>query len=151
MRTLPFQLPPPTEDERTNALLVHVLAIFTGFIAPLIFFLVKKDSLFVKFHALQVLIWQGVYMALGILAMITVFVSMFFLLPNESQGGKMAEPPLAFFGVFGFIWLLMMGGALLNLILGIVFAIKANQGEWARYPVIGHLALRGILPRQPIS
>jgi len=38
------------------ALLVHVLAIFSGFLAPLIFYLVKKDSRFVAFHSLQVLI-----------------------------------------------------------------------------------------------
>jgi uncharacterized protein len=46
----------PTADERTMALLVHVLAIFSGFLAPLIFYLVKKDSRFVAFHSLQVLI-----------------------------------------------------------------------------------------------
>jgi hypothetical protein len=33
----------PTADERTMALLVHVLAIFSGLLAPLIFYLVKKD------------------------------------------------------------------------------------------------------------
>jgi len=43
----------PTQDEKTFALLAHVLGIFSGFIAPLVFFLVKRDSKFVSFHALQ--------------------------------------------------------------------------------------------------
>jgi len=38
------------------ALLVNVLAIFSGFLAPLIFYLLKKDSRFMAFHSLQVLI-----------------------------------------------------------------------------------------------
>jgi uncharacterized membrane protein len=60
-------------------------------------------------------------------------------------------PPWAFFGVFGLVWLCGMGGWVLNLVLGIVYAIKANQGEWARFPVIGDFVLRKILPEQSIS
>jgi hypothetical protein len=44
-----------------------------------------------------------------------------------------------------------MGGRVANLFLGIVFEIKANQGEWAGYPPIGNFVLRKILPEQPIS
>ena len=57
-------LPPPTQDERTMAFLAHLLQVFTGFIGPLIIFCVKQDSRFVKFHALQSLVWQLCYMAL---------------------------------------------------------------------------------------
>jgi hypothetical protein len=31
----------------------------------------------------------------------------------------------------------MMGGWIVNVILGIVYGIKANRGEWAAYPIIG--------------
>jgi uncharacterized membrane protein len=31
----------------------------------------------------------------------------------------------------------MMGGWIVNVILGIVCGIKANRGEWAAYPIIG--------------
>jgi uncharacterized Tic20 family protein len=35
---------PPTKDERNLALLSHLLGIFTGFLGPLIIWLIKKDS-----------------------------------------------------------------------------------------------------------
>lgn len=41
------------QEERTQAMLVWLLSIFTGFIAPLIFVLIAKDKKFVYFHAGQ--------------------------------------------------------------------------------------------------
>ena len=32
---------------------------------------------------------------------------------------------------------LMMGGWIVNVILGIVYGINANREEWAAYPIIG--------------
>jgi uncharacterized Tic20 family protein len=153
MTTAPpdFSLPAPTQDERTNALLVHVLAIFSGFIAPLAFYLVKKDSRFVAFHSLQVLIWHAAYTVTFFVGMIVLFIFMLPAIAAQPHSGPGQAPPLAFFGLFGFVWLWGMGGWLLNVILGIVFAIKANHGEWARYPIIGNFVLRRILPAQPIS
>jgi len=144
-------LPVPTPDECTSALLVHVLAIFSGFIAPLIFYLVKKDSRFVAFHSLQVLIWHAAYLVTFVAGMIITFTFLIFSIAAHPRGAPGDAPPLAFFAVFGFIWLWGMGGWVLNVILGIVYAMKANRGEWARYPLIGNFVLRRILPEQPIS
>ena len=153
MTTTPIELslPAPTQDERTFALLVHVLAIFSGFLAPLVFYLVKRDSRFVAFHSLQVLIWHAAYMVTFFAGMIVLFGYALLTIPAQPQSGANQAPPLAFLGLFGFVWLWGMGGWVVNLILGIVFAVKANQGEWARYPLIGNLVLRKILPVQPIS
>ena len=145
-------LPPASADDRTNAMLVHVLAIFTGFIAPLVFFLVKRDSRFVVFHSLQVLIWHATYVVTFMVGMMTaVLIMILSLATTHSQAAGNQLPPLAFFGLFGFMWLWGMGGWALNLILGIVYGIRANQGEWARYPVIGNFVLQRILPHQPFS
>ncbi len=44
----------PTRESRQMAMVVHLLAIFTGFLGPLIMYLVKKDDDdFVRFHAMQ--------------------------------------------------------------------------------------------------
>jgi len=43
----------PTSDEGAFAMLAHILQLFSGFIGPLIFYLVKRDSRFVGFHALH--------------------------------------------------------------------------------------------------
>ena len=133
------------------ALLVNVLAIFSSFLAPLIFYLVKKDSRFVSFYSLQVLIWHAVYAAIFIVGMIIAFIFMFSSIIAHPHQAPNQAPPLAFFGAFGLVWLWGMGGFALNLILGIVYAIKASQGEWARFPLIGDFVLRKILPEQPIS
>jgi len=133
----------PTHDEKTFALLTHILGIFSGFIAPLVFFLVKRDSKFVSFHALQSLSWHIIYFALFFGGMIVMFISIF-----ASIGFPPAEhskPPFAFFGIFGIVWLFGMGGGILNIILGIVYGIKAHNGEWATYPLIGGWILRKVV------
>jgi uncharacterized Tic20 family protein len=119
----PTALPAPTQDERTVALLVNVLAIFSSFLAPLIFFV----------------------------GMIIAMIFMFSTIAIHPHNAPDQARPLAFFGVFGLVWLWGMGGWVLNLVLGIVYAIKANHGEWARFPLIGDFVLRKILPEQPIS
>src|SRR6478672_10908820 len=49
----------PTSDEKTMALLAHVLTLATGFIAPLVIYLLKKDeSSFVTAHAKESLNFQ---------------------------------------------------------------------------------------------
>jgi uncharacterized Tic20 family protein len=146
-----LSFPEPTQDERAMALLVHVLAIFSGFIAPLIFYLVKKDSRFVSFHSLQVLIWHAAYVVTFIAGMMITVAFMIFSIASHPHGEPGEAPPLAFFGLFGFVWLWVMGGWVLNLILGIVFAIKANHGGWAKYPLIGNFVLNKILANQQFS
>lgn len=48
-----------THDERTMAMLAHVLSIFAGFVAPLVIYFVKRrESRFVAFHALQAIFWH---------------------------------------------------------------------------------------------
>ena len=133
----------PTHDEKTFALLVYVLGIFSGFIAPLVFFLVKRDSKFVAFHALQSLAWHILYLVLLFGGMIAVFISI--LATVGLSPADHSKPPLAFFGVFAMVWLIGVGGGILNLILGIVYSIKAHKGEWAKFPLIGEWVLRKIV------
>jgi hypothetical protein len=39
-----------------------------------------------------------------------------------------------------------VGGSIANIVLGIVYGIKANRGEWAGYPILGPLLLPKFLP-----
>ena len=133
----------PTQDERTMALLAHVLGIFAGFLAPLIFFLVKRDSKFVSFHALQSLAWHIIYFVLMMVAVV-IFVFSIFAHASFPPADKNAFP-FAFFGPFIFIWLMAMGGWVVNLVLGVVYGVKANKGEWAQFPLIGGWILRNIV------
>lgn len=144
---VPTALPVPTKDECTMAFLAHLLQVFTGFIAPLIIYCIKQDSRFVKFHALQSLIWQLCYMVIFFGGIALFFVSMFataFLSASGGQHGN--QPPPAVFLLFPLIWLFAIFGWVANLVLGIVYAIKANQGEWAGYPLIGRWFLPKLNP-----
>jgi uncharacterized Tic20 family protein len=133
---------PPTSDERNFAMLAHLLQLFGGFIAPLVIFVIKRDSRFVAFHALQALIWQLVYFAVAMIGMVAWFVLIFVTVAMQPHPGPSNGPPIAIFILFPLIWLFFAGGWLLTLILGIVYGIKANKGEWARYPIIGGWALK---------
>lgn len=49
----------PSQESRTMAMLVHLLALLTGFVGPLIIYLVKKDEdEFVAFHGLQAIYFE---------------------------------------------------------------------------------------------
>jgi uncharacterized Tic20 family protein len=107
----------PTEEEKTLAMLCHLLGILTGFIGPLILWLVKKDtSRFIDFHGRESLNFQItlfiVMFTLGILAMVLMF---------------------AFFvGILVFPVIIIL--SILALIAEILAAVAAQKGEWHRYP-----------------
>ena len=135
--------PVPTKDEQSMAFLAHFLRVFTGFIAPLVIYLIKRESRFVSFHAMQALLWQIIYLVVIMLLFMIFFVGMFTTLATHPPAPSPSQaPPPAFFLLIPFLWLVMMCGWVLNLVLGIVFGIKANRGEWAAYPVVGRWAHR---------
>jgi len=137
----------PTQDERTMAILAHVLQIVGWWIAPLIIFLVKRDSRFTSFHALQALFLQILYMLL-----MFVFVGLWFafivLAVMHSPQGKGAPPPTGLFILMPLIWLGAMGLWVVMIVVAIVFGVKAGRGEWAEYPVLGRWA-RSVLKIGP--
>jgi uncharacterized Tic20 family protein len=96
----------PTSDEKTMAVLSHVLCIVVWLFAPLIIYLVKKDeSVYVRAHAKESLNFQ-----------ITVFIIGFLL-------------AISIIGLF-LLWLL----GLIATILIIVATIRASEGKLYRYP-----------------
>src|SRR5271168_2911673 len=110
----------PTKDECTMAFLAHLLQVFTGFIAPLVIFCVKQDSRFVKFHALQSLIWQLCYMALLFGVMIFFFFSIFATIFHAASGGHTSNAPPTFIFLFPLLWLFWLLGWVANVVLGII-------------------------------
>lgn len=128
----------PTQDEMTMATLAHALQLIGSWIAPLIIFLVKRQSRFVSFHALQALLLQICYTILIVLAMVGWFIVVFSTIAFHAA--DKTAPPAAVFVFFPLIWLLFMAGGIFNLVVAIVYAIRAGRGEWAEYPLLGRLA-----------
>lgn len=97
---------PPTSDEKTLALLSHVLTFIFPLLAPLIIYLVKKDeSTFVAYHAKESLNFQ-----------ITMFIVCFALIIT----------------VIGILLLWIVG--IIYVVLIIVATIRASEGKLYRYP-----------------
>jgi uncharacterized Tic20 family protein len=122
-------------------MLAHVLQIVSWFIGPAIILVVRRDSRFVRYHALQALFFQLLVVMVWAAAVIALFAGFFVALARHrgTVGPAAIAAPILFFVVF---W---GGGALswlLNLVLGVVYGLRANNGEWAGYPGIKYLAAK---------
>ena len=142
--------PEPNSDERTMAVLAHALQMVGGWIAPLVIFLVKKDSLFVRFHALQALMLHLVYLVLFMVCGVVWFVTIFTTVIGHAAD-KSAGPPVALFVIVPLMWLFFFVGWLVMIICAIVFAVKAGHGEWAEYPVLGRLSRKFLKMDSPAA
>ena len=98
------------KDARMWAMLCHLLAIFTGFLAPLIIWLIKKDEdPFIDNQGKEALNFQ---ITVAIAMIVSVLLS---------------------FACIGFI--LMPAVGIADLIFCIIASVKANSGVAYRYPV----------------
>ncbi len=101
---------PPTSDEKTMAILSHILTLVAGFIAPLIIYLVKKDeSAYVREHAVESLNFQ--------ISLIIYCIASAILM-------------IVLIGIF-----LLFAVGIFALIVVIVATIKASEGKHYRYPL----------------
>lgn len=108
--------PVPTQDERNLAMLCHLLGLFTGFVGPLVLWLVKKDeSAFVDHHGKESLNFQiTVLIFIGGLSIVAVVLSLIFI------------------GLLLFPVILVL--VVLAMIAEIMACVSASRGEWSRYP-----------------
>ena len=96
----------PTSDEKTMALLSHILTIVAPVLAPLIIYLIKKDeSAFIAEHAKESLNFQ-----------ITMFIICFLLV-------------ITIIGIL-IVWII----ALLALVFVIIATLRASEGKLYKYP-----------------
>lgn len=98
----------PTSDEKTMAILSHILCIVAGFLAPLIIYLAKKDSPYITAHSKESLNFQLTMIIGHIISFILWFVII---------------------GIF-LTWLLVIA----NLVLVIIATIKASENKLYKYP-----------------
>ena len=95
-------------SENLAALLSYVL----GFITGIIFFVIEKESKFVKFHAMQSILVSAALMVLS-------FV-------------------LGFIPFIGWIALILLGPV--SFVLWILLMVKAYKYVWFKLPVVGDIA-----------
>ena len=118
-----------------------MLQIMLWWIAPLAIFLIKRNSKFISFHALQALLLQAVYLLL-LLGEFMLGIAVFFLVAATAPALQHAPPPPEFFILMPVLWLSWMGMGLMVLLAAIVYGVKAGRGEWAEYPVLRATGLK---------
>ncbi len=122
------------------AVLAHALQMVGGWIPPLVLLVVKRDSRFVSFHALQALLLQLVYFFVLMLLMLVWFVLIFSQVLSSRGAQHPNGPPVAIFIAFPLIGLGWMVAWVGMLVIVILYSIKAGRGEWAGYPLLGALS-----------
>ncbi len=108
------QTPPPVQpenkDSKNLAMLCHLLAVFTGFLGPLIVWLIKKDDdPFVDDQGKEALNFQITVMLAWIVSVLLITLCI---------------------GPF-----LLMAVMVMNIVFCIIAAVKASEGKAYRYPV----------------
>ncbi|MGB5757086.1 MAG: DUF4870 domain-containing protein, partial [Acidimicrobiales bacterium] len=99
-----------TSDDRSMAMLIHLLSLVAGFIGPLIVWLIKRDqSAFIDYHGKEALNFQISMFIYWIVALLAMIILIGFLL----------------------IPVLLV----LQLLFPILAAVAANKGEYYRYPL----------------
>jgi len=100
----------PSKDECTMAMLIYILALLTGWLGPLILWLIKKDSSqFINYHGKEVLNFTITFFVAYIISWLLIFVF--------------------------FIGCVLIAGLLIcSLIFCIQGAMAANKGQMYRFP-----------------
>jgi uncharacterized membrane protein len=100
-----------------------LLAYLFGWVGGLVFFLIEKDSMYVRFHAMQSIFLNGLWIALFIVIQIFIVILAFI----SSALALIGTLLYLVVGLGGLgVWILMM--------------VKAFQGEAYKLPVIGDMA-----------
>ncbi len=130
MSLTPSGLPAVQDEEKTMALVAH-LCIFIPMapvIGPGILYLVKKDtSPFIAYHALQAALFQLGFIAFSVITYVVGMVLVSIL-------------SVVTFGL-GSICGLFLCFIPLPIFAAIPYALKAKNGEWAGYPLIGGIGM----------
>ena len=97
----------PSSDEKTMAILSHILALVAPILAPLIIYLVKKDeSKYIEYHAKESLNFQISMMIVTLVLLVSII------------------------GIL-LIWIV----AIAAFVLVIIATIKASEGKLYKYPL----------------
>jgi uncharacterized Tic20 family protein len=131
-----------SQEERLLATLAHVSVLFSyiGIIVPIIIWATQKNkSSYIKFQALQALVWQAIMFMFNLIIMACIVCSS--VLPILMMGPAQNETTPGF--MIGF--LVVMGsslfltiGSLFFIVYGIVGAVMTYQGKDFRYAIIAN-------------
>src|SRR5687767_12845543 len=130
-----MQNPPPVQttksstglDENIAALLAYIF----GWIGGLIFFLIEKESRFVRFHAMQSLLLNVLFVVIFIVLWVVSIVMV--VISSQLPGALAMVVNL----IVTLLWIVLWVGLV---IAWIMCLIKAFQKQYFKLPIIGNMA-----------
>lgn len=131
--------PPPSSSSPLGGMDPKIAAAISYiWIVGVIFFILEKENKFVRFHALQsILFGVGNSIVMFLLAIVAIVLSIAFGIGGAMVGGGI-ESLISI--LVGLMWLLFWLIGLL-MFAGLIFAaVKAYQGQKFKLPIIGNIA-----------
>jgi uncharacterized Tic20 family protein len=147
----------PTEDERVLAALSHASIVanivnLAGMIATALIWTMQRDrSRYVRAHALQSLVYQGLVIVVSVFLVLSWGLCLVLsLLPVMLRPDlyDVTNPPKSFWlALLGLI--VPIGFGILGTIYGLYGAYRVYRGRPFRYPLVGRLVRRDLAPIFP--
>ncbi len=114
-----------------DANIAALLAYLLGLLGGLIFFFMEKSSRFVKFHAMQSILFNVIVAVVAIGGAIVVTILSLIL-------GQISQGLVFVVGIISLLFWVVFG--LVVLVAAIMLLIKAFQGQMFKLPIIGNMA-----------
>jgi len=135
----PGSYPPPAKASGGSGLDPKVAAALSYiWIVGVVFFFIEKEDRFVRFHALQSIIFGIASMVImGLLAVVAIILTFAFSIGGAIVGGGLGMiVHLLVWVIWLIFWVLWLA-----FFIGIIFAaIKAYQGQKFKLPIVGNMA-----------
>lgn len=130
-----MQNPPPVQTSKSSTGLdeniAAALAIFFGWLGGLIFFLIEKESRFVKFYAMQSILFNVAVLVLFIVLWVLTVVLVLI-------GAVIGDVVASLFGLVGTLLWVVFGVAVVIAV--VICLVKAFQKQYFKLPIIGNMA-----------
>lgn len=126
-------MPAPKSNDtlQKDSNIVALLAYLGLFIAILVYLLRKEDR-FVRFHALQAILLDLLYMAVFLIVWVVYAVSFLGMFVSFAAGFPLPLPFILFPLIFGLVGVFLL--------FKLFLMYKAYKQEWYKLPILGNLA-----------
>jgi uncharacterized membrane protein len=137
-----MQNPPPVQTAKSSTGLdenvAGLLAYIATWVSGLVFFLIEKDSRFVRFHAMQAILLGA---SASIIGIVLWFVWLFGMIISASISEVLGGLVSIVLGLLMFVFSI---GVLIAIVMCL---IKAYQNQYFKLPVIGNFAEKFSMPK----
>ena len=134
-----YGTPPPSPGKSGTGLDPNIAAAISYiWIVGLIFFFLEKENRFVRFHAMQSILYGIVW---SVVMTVLIFAGIIFSFIGAAAARAAGDAAGTLFGFFvSLVWLLVWLVSLALFIGLILTAVKAYQGNLVKLPLIGNMA-----------